>query len=326
MKMNVPADVQFVIDRLKEFGYEAYLVGGCVRDTLLGKEPKDYDITTNIDVEEIKRVFRQFRQVKGNFDKHGTVTIILNKRPIDITSYHSGNTISEDLSHRDFTINAMVYSPASGLLIDCVGGQTDLTNGVIRCVGDSRQRLLESGTRILRALRFSSQLGFVIDDDTKKAIHELHEKMLLDVAVEQIERELGGILTGKNVFYVLSEFGDVISCIFPELKPCLNFVQNNKYHKHQNLYEHIIHVTASTKPDYATRLAALLHDVGKPSCYSEKIDEDGSLHGHFYGHPYMSKKMMEPTLTRLRVCNLSLIHIRRCRRRGYCRSRWSPYH
>lgn len=305
MLNNPPVDVKFVLDKLEQNGYEAYLVGGSVRDALLGVIPKDYDIVTNATVEKIQKIFKSYKQCKGNFAKHGTVSIIIDKNPIDVSTYRNGAmTIEEDLTYRDFTINAMAYNKKNGL-IDHYNGQKDLMYGVVRGVGDCSQRFLENGTRVLRALRFSSQLGFIIDEHTKQVIHEVHGEVLKNLAVEQVERELKGILTGNGpyVLYVLQEFEDVISYVLPELKPCLNFIQNNKYHKHQNLYVHITHVVASTKPDYATRFAALMHDVGKPNCYSEAIDDDGSLHGHFYGHAYESRKLTEPALTRLKVCN-----------------------
>ncbi len=298
---ELPLYVKQILDALEQYG-EAYLVGGCVRDALLNKSPKDYDITTNASIEEIQILFKNYKQCKGNFAKHGTVSVIVDGKPVDVSSYRTETmTLKDDLYHRDFTINSMAYSRKDGL-IDYYNGREDLSNRVIKSVGECHERFIENGTRIMRAIRFKSQLGFRIEKNTERAIHQFYEKVLIGVAAEQIERELRDILTGPYVFDVLTKFRDVISFVLPPLKPCLNFIQNNKYHIHHNLYEHIIHVASLTKPDYETRLAALLHDVGKPNCYSEEIVEN-ELHGHFYGHAHESTLLIESTLDGLKVSN-----------------------
>lgn len=300
---------------------EAYIVGGSVRDSLLKRTVHDFDITTNLTPTEVMSCFSENHIVNNNGLKHGTVSVVIDHEVVEITTYRNDGTYSdgrhpnevsfvstlkEDLKRRDFTINAMAYNSDEGL-IDYNEGINDLENKIIRTVGNPYQRFEEDYLRILRALRFSSTLSFEIENKTKEAIHNEKEG-LTKISYERIRKELEGILTGPNVFYILKEFSDVLEVIIPELKMCTHFMQNNKYHKHQNLYEHMINVVSLTKPDFILRLAALIHDIGKPDCYSEEII-DGVINGHFYKHPYVSAKYAKVIGERLKLSSNELTEL-----------------
>ena len=290
-KNSIPSGVQTVLDVLECAGYEAWLVGGCVRDRLLGCSPKDYDVTTCARVDRVMDVFRDFRVIETGI-KHGTVTVISEGMPVEVTTFRvDGNysdgrhpdsvdfasDIRDDLSRRDFTVNAIAYSPARGYL-DLFGGMSDLRSGIIRCVGDPSVRFGEDALRILRALRFASVLGFDIEPGTAEAIHRC--KGLLDkIAVERITQELFKLLCGAGAEDVLRTYSDVIFQIIPPLSRTFGFRQHNPHHDF-DVWEHTVRTVASSPPDRTIRLAALFHDVGKPDCFT--IDRTGT--GHFYGH------------------------------------------
>ena len=288
---DLPAGVLRVLEMLENAGYEAWLVGGCVRDRLRGVFPKDYDVTTNALTDEVIAVFDGFRVIATGL-KHGTVTVIAGGMPVEVTTYRVDGAYSDgrhpdsvrfasdirsDLSRRDFTVNAMAYSPRRGYL-DLFGGMNDLSAGIIRCVGDPDRRFGEDALRILRALRFASVLGFDIEPDTAQAVHRCR-KLLGKIAVERITQELLGLLCGVNAGRVLRQYPDVIAGIIPPCASMVGFAQHNPHHDF-DVWEHTTRVVDAAPPERILRLAALLHDVGKPSCFSS--DEKGI--GHFYGH------------------------------------------
>lgn len=289
--IKIPYGAQSIIQALEDKGFEAYVVGGCVRDSLLGVVPKDWDICTSAIPEDVKKCFNGFRIIETGL-KHGTVTIVIDDDSYEVTTFrtdgdysdnrHPDNvsfvtTVTEDLSRRDFTINAMAYSNTRGL-IDPFDGQHDLLHETISCVGDPDDRFKEDALRLMRALRFASTYGFKISDKTSEAIHRNVER-LDSIARERISSELCKLICGKGALDILLDYSDVIASVIPEIRPCIGFEQNSKYHCY-NVYDHIAHsVSNYNGDDIVVKLALLLHDIGKPQCYSE--DENG---GHFYGH------------------------------------------
>lgn len=306
--MQLPKYVYEVLKKLQDSGYEAYCVGGCVRDYLLGQCPDDYDVTTSALPEQIMKVFGGYKLLTVGL-KHGTVTVIIDKKPVEITTYrvdgdykdhrHPSEVrftpcLEEDLARRDLTINAMAYCPETGI-IDPFGGQNDLKNGIIRCVGDPMKRFDEDGLRILRALRFASRYGFEIDKYTSDAVHRLRY-LLSFISAERINNELCGILTG-NCGDILYNYSDVICEIIPEMYPCIGFEQHSKYHD-KTVYGHIVATVAASEPTVEARLTMLLHDIGKPASFFMK---DGV--GHFYGHADVSCEIAVKIIERLRFSN-----------------------
>ena len=227
MRMDLPAPVLHSLFALNQAGYEAYVVGGCVRDSLMGKTPFDWDITTSALPEETLAVFRDYRTIETGI-QHGTVTVIVEDTPLEITTYRVDgdysdgrhpdavaftHSLAEDLRRRDFTINAMAYSPDKGV-VDLFGGLQDLSNSIIRAVGDPETRFTEDSLRILRGLRFSATLGFAIETTTAKAIHNLYQT-LNRVSTERITTELTKLLCGQNASKILEEYADVLECVIP---------------------------------------------------------------------------------------------------------------
>jgi len=308
--VHLPEYVKTVIDMLINAGFEAFAVGGCVRDSIMGKNPNDYDITTSALPEEIKSVFSDFRTIDTGI-KHGTVTVLVQNEPIEVTTYRIdgsysdsrhpdkvefADNISADLSRRDFTINAIAYNEKQGI-VDRFGGVADIENGIIRCVGDPEKRFSEDALRIFRALRFSSVLDFDIDEETKQAAFSKKE-LLLNVSVERLAVEFTKMLCGKGVRRVLTDYIDIIGVIIPEISGCKNFWQNNPYH----IYDVLLHTAVAVESIPAVlhlRLAAFFHDIAKPICYS--VDENGV--GHFYGHNSLGSEITEKVLTRLKFDN-----------------------
>ena len=306
--MQLPKYVYEVLKKLQDSGYEAYCVGGCVRDYLLGQCPDDYDVTTSALPEQIMKVFGGYKLLTVGL-KHGTVTVIIDKKPVEITTYrvdgdykdhrHPSEVrftpcLEEDLARRDLTINAMAYCPETGI-IDPFGGQNDLKNGIIRCVGDPMKRFDEDGLRILRALRFASRYGFEIDKYTSDAVHRLRY-LLSFISAERINNELCGILTG-SCGDILYNYSDVICEIIPEMYPCIGFEQHSKYHD-KTVYGHIVATVVASEPTVEARLTMLLHDIGKPASFFMK---DGV--GHFYGHADVSCEIAVKIIERLRFSN-----------------------
>ena len=308
--MELPREVGKALAMLEAAGFEACLVGGCVRDYLLGKTPHDFDITTNALPEETEKVFEGFRVIEAGM-KHGTVTVLMDHMPLEITTYRSDGNYSDgrhpddvhftrkledDLARRDFTVNAMAYSRQKGI-IDIFGGQQDLAERRIRTVGAATERFSEDALRIMRALRFSSVLGFAIDPEAAKAAANLKERLSL-VSAERIYAELNKLLCGSNVRQVLMSYPDILSVWLPEIVPMVGFDQHNVHHIY-TVWEHTAAVAEAIPPVPHLRLAALLHDSGKPGTFF--IGEDGM--GHFYGHHRLSTTIAETVLNRLKADN-----------------------
>ncbi|MBO4323499.1 MAG: HD domain-containing protein [Clostridia bacterium] len=307
--IKLSSSAEKVLGTLTEKGYAAYLVGGAVRDFLLGKPVCDYDVATSALPEHVIAVFGEKNCIKTGL-KHGTVTVLAPK-PVEVTTFRKDgdyfdmrrpetveflSDIKEDLQRRDFTVNAMAYSPKDGL-IDYFGGLQDLKNKVIRAVGDPYKRFEEDALRILRALRFSSKLGFKIEEKTSAAIREL-KKNLSAVSKERIFSELSKLVCGEYAAEVLSEYAEVIFEILPELKPCYKFEQHSKWHRY-DVYEHIVRSVGYIKSDETLRFAMLFHDAGKPKKFF--IGKDGA--GHFYGHAKPSAYIAASALKRLKAPN-----------------------
>lgn len=311
--INVPSHALTVVERLESRGYEAYVVGGCVRDSLLGRVPNDWDVCTNALPEDVLRVFRRFHVIKTGL-QHGTVTVMVDKQPVEVTTFridgaYSDNRhpdavsfvshVEEDLARRDFTINAMAYSPTRGL-VDAFGGQEDLAAGLIRCVGEPDARFNEDGLRIMRALRFASRFNFAIERETAAAVRR-NRHLLENVSAERIFKELKGILIGAGVLDMLLAFPEVFGCIIPELTPAIGFDQHTPYHCY-DVWTHSAYAVAAAPADEILRLTMLLHDVGKPECFT--LGEDGR--GHFYGHPQIGADHAKRILLRLKSDNATL--------------------
>ncbi|MBE7003571.1 MAG: HD domain-containing protein [Ruminococcaceae bacterium] len=314
--MRVPEGARTVIGALKKAGYEAYLVGGCVRDALLSVsaedvEPHDWDICTNARPDEMKAVFAGGRTI-GTGLRHGTLTVLMPDGPYEVTAYRIDGTYSdgrrpdsvtftaeltEDLARRDFTINAMAMGVDgegnTAEVIDPFGGREDLARRVLRCVGEANVRFEEDALRILRALRFASRLGLAIDPATCSAMLE-KRALLRRISAERTMDELGKTLLTERGWAYFLEYRDILTEIVPELAPCVGFEQRNPWHCY-DVFEHSLRSVGYAPPDLTLRMTMLLHDVGKPAAAS--VDETGV--GHFYGHAEVSAAMAEKILTRL---------------------------
>lgn len=310
MLIELPENIRAVMRKLNDAGYEAYIVGGCVRDALMGATPHDYDITTSALPEETESVFSGWRVIETGL-KHGTVTVLSDGEPVEITTYRIdgeyldgrhpekvsfSRSLKDDLSRRDFTVNGMAYSPTLGF-VDIYGGQEDICDRVIRCIGDPEKRFGEDALRILRALRFSAVLGFSIEEETAAAVKRLCGT-LSKVSAERIFAELKKLLCGKDAERVLREFPEVFVQIIPELAPEIGYEQGSRFHD-STLWEHTARAVGGAECDEVLRLAMLLHDIGKPCCRT--IDEAGEC--HYYGHPERSAVLADEILRRLKCDN-----------------------
>lgn len=308
--IQVPAEVKKALAALRAAGYEAYPVGGCVRDGLLGLTPQDWDICTGARPEETEAVFAGCR-VAETGRAHGTVTVLMDGRALEITTFRRERgygdrrhpdevvfvgSLAEDLARRDFTVNAMALAPDGGV-IDPFGGRADLAAGLIRCVGEPSERFGEDALRILRAMRFASRLGFAVEENTSAAVHE-NRALLENISRERIFSELKGLLTGPGAGDILRRFSDVIFFLIPELAAEENFRQYSPYHIH-DLWTHTTMAVDGAPPTAVMRLTMLLHDVGKPETFSR--DEKGV--GHFYGHARAGAERADEILRRLRCDN-----------------------
>ena len=298
--MHLPEAVKKALDMLHDAGYAAYAVGGCVRDAVMGIAPHDFDLASSATPQEMLHVFKGHRLIETGL-KHGTVTVLMDGMPLEITTFRSANgayahTLEEDLLHRDLTMNAMAYHPGEGV-IDPFGGQKDIQNGVIRCVDNAESRILEDPLRMLRAARFASVFGFKVDQDTQRAIDRNREK-LGEVSVERLASELIRLLCGRDVRRVLMEQVCLLGVFLPELLPMEGFDQRNHHHLYTVL-EHTAIAVENIPPVPVLRLAMLMHDIGKPPCF--RIHEDGE--GHFYGHAARSTEMADSILERLKMDN-----------------------
>lgn len=302
--MNIPEYVADVINRLEENGFSAYIVGGCVRDYLLGREIHDFDVASSALPDEMLEIFRDYKIVKNGM-KHGTVAVVSKGRLVEVTTFRSDGTysdsrrpdsvsfvrsIEEDLARRDFTINAMAYRECEGI-IDPYGGQEDLKNKIIRCVGNPTKRFSEDALRIMRGMRFSSVLGFEIEPKTLSAM--LETKHLLEkIAKERISVELRGMLLGQSVYEVLMLCREVIYELIPELRIENDYVME-KY-PDMTLWEHTARAVSIAK-NLNGKLCMLLHDISKPSC---KVIVDGNE--KYPDHAEKSAEIAKKILSRFR--------------------------
>jgi len=312
--IKLPQNVKKAIDMLYAGGFSAYAVGGCVRDSLMGRIPNDWDITTSALPEEIKAVFADFKTIDTGI-KHGTVTVLMDSMPLEITAYrkegiysdhrHPDNVeftrdIREDLKRRDFTVNAIAYNHLEGF-VDIFGGMEDIENKIIRCVGEAENRFREDALRIVRGIRFASVLGFEIDPSTAKAMDKLRADLKF-VAAERITEEFKKLICGKNVPRILREYSPIICEFIPEIAPMINCGQISRYHIYDvwehtlKALEHCVELTG----DLETRLAVLFHDIGKPKA---KIYDEVKQVNHFYGHAPISADMAEELFTRMKFDN-----------------------
>lgn len=310
--IDIPDNAKRIIYYLRGACHHAYIVGGCVRDSLLGMVPHDWDICTSAKPDRIREILRSngIKTIETGL-QHGTLTACMDGGNYEITTFRLDgkytdnrrpdtvkfvDNIFEDLSRRDFTINAMAYSNTVGL-IDPWNGKYDLHAGRIRCVHNPDDRFREDALRIMRALRFASTYGFKIEEETAAAIHR-NKDLLKNISAERIRDELCKMLCGMRVLDILLEYSDVMAVIIPEIKPCIGFNQNNKYHKY-TVYDHIVHAVGNFEgTDISVKMALLLHDIGKPECYTE--DHNG---GHFHGHSIPSARIAEDVMKRLKFDN-----------------------
>ena len=310
MTMDMPKNVDTAINLLQSAGFEAYAVGGCVRDSLLGKTPNDWDITTSANPEDMKSVFADFHCIDTGI-KHGTVTVVIDGEPLEITTFRLDgeyednrhpksvtftSDLGADLGRRDFTVNAMAYSKMTGT-VDLFGGQNDLKNKIIRCVGDPDRRFNEDALRILRALRFASALDFEIEEKTAQSLLK-NRALLGNISEERIAKELLKLVCGKGAKRILTDFAPVLFEILPELQPMYKNSHDNPHHCY-DIYEHTLIAVESIDPEPTLRFAMLLHDCGKPAV--KKFDENGVA--HFYGHQRISAEISAQILARLKVSN-----------------------
>ena len=310
LTINLPADVAVLLAMLRDAGYPAYAVGGCVRDALLGIEPHDWDICTSALPAQMQQVFRGLHTVETGL-KHGTLTVVVSHVPYEITTFRVDgaytdhrhpdtvsfvDNIAEDLSRRDFTVNAMAWSPDAGL-VDLFGGREDLAAGVIRCVGEPALRFDEDALRVLRALRFASVYDFTIDPATDAAARKLAPS-LAGVAGERIREELLKLLCGRGAGRILRAYPDILSEIIPEIRPMIGYDQQNHHHSY-DLWEHTVRAVENMPPEADLRLAMLLHDTGKPLVRT--TDEHGE--GHYRGHQQASAEIAARAADTLRLDN-----------------------
>lgn len=309
MRLKLPPKVIYIIDMLNRYGFEAYAVGGCIRDSILARTPEDWDITTSATPVQVKTLF--WRTVDTGIE-HGTVTVLLDKDTFEVTTYRIDGkyedcrhprevtftaSLEEDLKRRDFTINAMAYNDEAGL-IDLYGGMQDLQRKVVRCVGDARERFGEDALRMLRAVRFAAQLGFSVDADTSGAIRELAHT-LEKISAERIRTESVKLLLSKypGMWEALYDLG-LTKVFMPEFDICMLTTQKTPHHCY-TVGEHILHSMEYVPADKVLRLTMLLHDIGKPG--NKTTDEKGRE--HFYGHAKASEEMARDILRRLRFDN-----------------------
>lgn len=309
MHIYLPDKVKKIIETIESGGYEAYAVGGCVRDSILGRVPDDWDITTSASPQEIKNLFR--RTVDTGI-LHGTVTVIMEREGFEVTTYRIDgeyedsrhpkevtftSNLTEDLKRRDFTINAMAYNDREGL-VDAFGGIEDMKARLIRCVGDPRERFGEDALRMMRAVRFSAQLGYGMEERTKAAVKEMAEN-LRNISAERIQTELVKLLTSPRPedLRICYETG-ITRVILPEFDRCMETEQENPHHCY-TVGEHILHSLSGVKADKALRLAMLFHDIGKPE--TKFTDEKGI--DHFHGHAQAGEDITRRVMKRLRFDN-----------------------
>lgn len=319
LKIEIPSGANEIIHTLQNNGYEAFLVGGCVRDSILGRPIHDYDITTSATPDEMPEIFQDKRIIETGL-QHGTITIVIDDEPYEVTTYRiDGNysdsrrpdkvtftkSLEEDLKRRDFTINAMAYNDEVGL-VDPFNGMEDIKYHKIQCVGKPEDRFTEDALRILRAIRFASQLSFVLEPNTDYILHKMYQN-LENISVERINSEFCKIAASSNFCVQMVLYSDVLSLFIPEIKDMFGFQQNNPYHIY-DVWNHAVHAVQAYEcdcepdlnpRDLITSLAVFFHDIGKPHCYQD--GEDGIR--HFKGHGRVSADMTDKIMKRLRFDN-----------------------
>ena len=305
--MTLPPSAAYCVGHLEDAGFAVYAVGGCVRDTCLGLTPHDYDLCTAATPAEMKALFAGHTLVLAG-EKHGTVGVVVDGEVVEITTFRTEGDyrdnrhpdrvefvtdIEKDLSRRDFTVNAMAFSPTRGLC-DPFGGREDLKNGILRAVGDAETRFREDSLRILRGVRFGCRFRLTPEEKTEKAMADLCG-LMDNLARERVFSELDGLLPHLQVEDLL-RYRTVLCAVIPELKECLGFDQRTHHHIY-DIYTHTAHVVAGVPGTPALRWAALLHDIGKPACFT--LDEAGC--GHFFGHAKVSAQLADDVLRRLKA-------------------------
>lgn len=313
--INIPKGAAAIIDTLQSNGFEAYLVGGCVRDSILKRPVHDWDITTSATPDEMKKIFSDTKIIETGI-KHGTLTILSIDGFYECTTYRIDGmysdgrhpdavrftkSLAEDLKRRDFTINAMAYNDKEGL-IDLFGGRLDLMNHVIRCVGNPKDRFKEDALRIMRALRFAAQLGFDLEMKTKIAAFQMSDT-LTKVSAERINSEFCKMLTQTMASQIINNYKEIIAVFIPEIRDMFGFEQNNPYHMF-DVWDHTIEVLVRANlfmdpNSLVLALAAFFHDIGKPHNYQD--GPDGIR--HFYGHAAKSAEMTDNIMRRMRFSN-----------------------
>lgn len=317
MKIQMPEAANYIIQTLMAHGYEAYIVGGCVRDSVLGRTPQDWDITTSATPEQTKALFR--RTIDTGIE-HGTVTIMMDHVGYEVTTYRVDGkyedhrrpkevtftaSLLEDLKRRDFTINAMAYNEQEGL-VDIFGGAEDLRLGIIRCVGVPQERFDEDALRILRAVRFAAQLDFEIEAKTRQAIREKAE-FLRDISAERIQVELTKLITSDHPERIIDAYElGITAIVLPEFDTMMETPQHTVYHKY-DVGRHTVAVMQNIDATPVLRWAALLHDSAKPECRT--TDEQGV--DHFYGHPKAGKAIARRVLRRMKLDNDTIQRVER---------------
>ncbi len=325
IRIEMPDNAGKIIERLNEAGFEAYVVGGCVRDAVMGRPAHDWDICTSADPQQVCQIFRDVPVIRTGI-RHGTVTVLMEQTGYEVTTFrtdgdysdgrhpdsvHFVTQLQEDLGRRDFTINAMAYNDTVGL-VDLYDGVKDLRCRQIRCVGDPMARFGEDVLRIMRAVRFAAVLDFDIEEETRQAIHRCVPS-ICRVSAERITTELRKMVCGVGFPALAGEFTDLLVQIIPELAPCVGFDQKSIWHCY-NVWDHILATLACCSPqaDEITRLALLFHDIGKPYVVIEGSDG----HRHFHGHGKKSMELTDQILRRLKfdnrsreeICQLVLYH------------------
>ena len=307
--IQLPEKVKYIINTIIKAGYEAYAVGGCIRDSILGRTPDDWDITTSATPYQVKELFR--RTIDTGI-QHGTVTVMLDKEGFEVTTYRIDgeyedlrhpkevtftSNLIEDLKRRDFTINAMAYNDETGL-VDVFDGMKDIDRRVIRCVGNPGERFTEDALRMMRAVRFSAQLGYQIEEETEAAIRELSPN-LVHISAERVQTELVKLVVSPHPENLrLAYEAGITKVILPEFDACMETKQNNPHHCY-NVGEHILRSMQEIRQDKILRLAMLLHDIGKPGTVT--VDDEGIY--HFHGHPAVSEEIARKILKRLKFDN-----------------------
>ena len=321
--MNYSENCKFLLRRLESSGFQAYIVGGCVRDMLLGRKINDMDITTNASPQQVMEIFSDLKVIPTGI-KHGTVTVLYDCEPFEITTFRIdrgysdsrrpdsvefSSSLEEDLARRDFTVNAIAMD-INGNIHDPFNGEADLKAGILRCVGEPEKRFSEDALRILRCIRFLSVLGFKADKKTAEAAMSLKEK-LNNISRERCRDELCKMLMGDNFAEAALEYREIISQVIPEFRPCFDFQQHTHYHCF-DVYEHIIRTVEAAPKDIVLRTAMFFHDIGKPQMFT--MDDKGV--GHFKGHASVSAVMAQDIMKRLRwdndtinrVCTIISMH------------------